>query len=65
MIRFNVNYPGFIAGKTYQAKYAAHPFYGYYGYPAIKVVDEDGDTRYLEIELLEDGSIVEVDEEGE
>lgn len=59
MIRFNVDYPGFIAGKTYQAKYAAHPLYGYL---AIKVVDEDGDTRYLAIELLEDGSIVEVDE---
>lgn len=60
MIRFNVDYPGFIAGKTYQAKYAAHPFYGYL---AIKVVDEYGDTRYLAIELLEDGSIVEVDDE--
>ncbi|QPD96222.1 hypothetical protein [Enterobacter phage N5822] len=43
MIRFNVDYPGFKSGKTYQAKYAAHPFYGYI---AIKVVDEDGDTRY-------------------
>ena len=60
MIRFNVDYPGFIAGKTYQAKYAANPFYGY---TAIKVVDEEGDTRYLAIELLEDGSIVEVDDE--
>lgn len=60
MIRFNVDYPGFVAGKTYQAKYAAHPFYGYI---AIKVVDEDGDTRYIDIGLLEDGSIVEVDED--
>lgn len=59
MIRFNVDYPGFKSGKTYQAEYAAHTFYGY---PAIKVVDEEGDTRYLAIELLEDGSIVEVDE---
>lgn len=60
MIRFNVDYPGFKAGKTYQAKYAMHP---YYGYLAIKVVDEDGDTRYLPFGLLEDGSIVEVDNE--
>lgn len=60
MIRFNVDYPGFIAGKTYQAKYAAHQLYGYL---AIKVVDEDGDTRYLPLYLLEDGSIVEVDDE--
>lgn len=60
MIRFNVDYPGFKAGKTYHAKYARHPLYGYL---AIKVVDEDGDTRYLAIELLEDGSIVEVDED--
>lgn len=59
MIRFNVDYPGFVAGKTYQAKYVAHPFYGYI---AIKVVDEDGDTRYLSPGLLDDGSIVEVDE---
>lgn len=59
MIRFNVDYPGFKSGKTYQAECAAHTFYGY---PAIKVVDEEGDTRYLAIELLEDGSIVEVDE---
>ena len=59
MIRFNVDYPGFKSGKTYHAKYAAHTFYGY---PAIKVVDEEGDTRYLAVELLEDGSIVEVDE---
>ena len=58
MIQFNVYYPGFIAGKTYHAKYAAHPFYGHL---AIKAVDEDGHTRYLEIELLEDGYIVEVD----
>lgn len=59
-IRFNVDYPGFKAGKTYQAKYKAHPLYYY---PAIKVVDEDGDTRYLAFDLLEDGSIVEVDED--
>lgn len=59
MIRFNVDHPGFVAGKTYQAKYAMHP---YYDYLAIKVVDEDGDTRYLPLGLLEDGSIVEVDE---
>lgn len=59
-IKFNVDYPGFRSGKTYQAKYAAHPFYGYI---AIKVVDEDGDTRYLALDLLEDGSIVEVDDE--
>ena len=59
MIRFNVDCPGFIAGKTYQATYARHPFYGYL---AIKAVDEDGDMRYLAIKLLEDGSIVEVDE---
>ena len=62
MIRFNVDYPGFKSGKTYQAKYAENP---YYGYLAIKVVDEEGDTRYLALDLLEDGSIVEVDEEGE
>lgn len=60
MIRFNADYPGFKSGKSYKAKYAMHP---YYGYLAIKVVDEDGDTRYLAIELLEDGSIVEVDDE--
>ena len=59
MIRFNIDYPGFRSGKTYQAKYAMHPFYGYI---AIKVVDEDGDTRYIDICLLEDGSIVEVNE---
>ena len=60
MILFNADYPGFKSGKTYQAKYAMHP---YYGYLAIKVVDEDGDTRYLPFGLLEDGSIVEVDNE--
>lgn len=60
MIRFNADYPGFKSGKNYQAKYAIHP---YYGYLAIKVVDEDGDTRYLPFGLLEDGSIVEVDDE--
>lgn len=60
MIRFNADYPGFKSGKTYQAKYAMHPFYGYL---AIRVVDEDGDTRYIDIGLLEDGSIVEVDDE--
>lgn len=60
MIRFNADYPGFKSGKNYQAKYAMHPFYGYL---AIKVVDEDGDTRYLALDLLEDGSIVEVDED--
>ena len=60
MIRFNIDYPGFKSGKTYQAKYAMHPFYGYL---AIRVVDEDGDTRYIDIGLLEDGSIVEVDDE--
>ena len=60
MIRLNVDYPGFIAGKTYQAEHSAHPLLGYL---AIKVVDEDGDTRYLTIELLDDGSIVEVDDE--
>lgn len=60
MIRFNADYPGFKSGKSYQAKYAMHP---YYGYLAIKVVDEDGDTRYLPFCLLEDGSIVEVDDE--
>nr|DAM11508.1 MAG TPA: hypothetical protein [Caudoviricetes sp.] len=60
MIRFNIDYPGFRSGKTYQAKYAMHPFYGYL---AIRVVDEDGDTRYIDICLLEDGSIVEVDDE--
>lgn len=59
-IKFNVDYLGFKSGKTYQAKYAMHP---YYGYLAIKVVDEDGDTRYLPFGLLEDGSIVEVDDE--
>ena len=59
MIRFNIDYTGFRSGKTYQAKYAMHPFYGYI---AIKVVDEDGDTRYIDICLLEDGSIVEVNE---
>lgn len=60
MIRFNADYPGFKSGKNYQAKYAMHP---YYGYLAIKVVDEDCDTRYLPFGLLEDGSIVEVDDE--
>lgn len=60
MIRFNADYLGFKSGKNYQAKYAMHP---YYGYLAIKVVDEDGDTRYLPFGLLEDGSIVEVDED--
>lgn len=60
MIKFNIDYPGFTSGKTYEAKYAMHPFYGYL---AIKVVDDDGDTRYLAIELLEDGSIVEVEED--
>ena len=60
MIKFNIDYPGFISGKHYQAKYAMHPFYGYL---AIKVVDEDGDTRYITTELLLDGSIVEVDDD--
>lgn len=60
MIRFNADYPGFKSGKSYQAKYAMHP---YYGYLAIKVVDDDGDTRYLPFGLLEDGSIFEVDDE--
>lgn len=59
MIKFNIDYPGFISGKTYQAKYARHPLYGYL---AIKVADEDGDIRYITTELLLDGSIVEVDE---
>lgn len=59
-IKLNVDHPGFKAGNTYQAEYARHPFYGYL---AIKVMDEYGDTCYLAIELLEDGSIVEVDDE--
>lgn len=59
-IKFNIDYPGFVAGKTYQAKYAMHPLYGYI---ALRMVDEDGDTRYITPDLLLDGSIVEVDEE--
>lgn len=59
-IKFNVNYPCFTAGKTYQAKYAAHPLYGYL---SIKVADDYGDTRYLAFDLFEDGSITEVDDE--
>ena len=62
MIRFNIDYPGFTAGRNYEAKYAMHPFYGNV---AIKVVDDDGDTRYICPLFLQDCSIVEVDEEGD
>lgn len=59
-IKFNTEYPGFVVGKAYKAKYAMHPLWGYM---AVRMVDEDGDTRYIAIDLLNDGTIEEVEEE--
>lgn len=61
MIRFNIDYPGFTAGRNYEAKYVMHPVFGCI---TLRIKDDDGDIRYIDPTLTLDGSIVEVDEEG-
>ena len=60
MIKFNIDYPGFTAGREYEAKYCQHPVFGYI---TLRVRDDDGDIRYIDPTLTLDGSIVEVDSE--